>query len=440
MGSIKMRYLSTFSPLGHGHASLRHYRKAWSMLASTSLLLCCEAAHAAPNTGENDVDDSWDIYAGDQLTYDDNLYRLPSGPISVGNLLSLGATPQDHINTTSAGADVHWVFGRQSIDLNAVADQNRFSRNDDLNNSAGNGKAVWNWRVGGYFSGTAAIDYSSSLAGFGYTGFLGRDLIDKTDYVGTAHYQIGPRWSVFGGVTESDITHSANPEQVFDYHVKSGDAGIEYATAVNNTIGLQYQYSNARYPRGVLFNGMPFAQGYDDESTQLLVKYALSEKTLISANGGYLKRTYPDASIGSFSGDVWKATVQWQPKDKTLVLLTAYRQLQAYLEAQSNYFVDTGGSLAPVWAPTEKLHLSFTLSWDDEIFIPSSLNALDLALRHDKVSSQTASVVYNPIRAFSFNLSYRHERRESNDPFFQYIDKTAAVGFTIKWGHYPPAL
>jgi hypothetical protein len=393
--------------------------------------------HADPDTGDNEVADSWDVFAADQVTYDDNLYRLPSGLVNIFALLGPNAAPQDHINTATVGTDVHWVFGRQSLDVTALADENRFSRNVDLNNSAGNGKAVWNWRVGGYLSGTAGVDYYRSLAGFGYTGYLGRDLIDRSDYFGTAHYQIGPRWSIFGGVTESDITHSAKPEQFYDYHLKSGSGGIEYATAVNNTIGLQYQYSDARFPQGILLNEVPFAQDYDDESTQVLLKYALTEKTLINASAGYLKRNYPDSTIGSFSGDIWKATVQWQPSDKTQALVNVYRQLQAYLEAESNYFVDTGGSVAPVWAPTEKVRVSLILSWDDENFIPSRLNALDVTSRHDKVTSQTASVIYTPMRLLTFNLSYRNEQRDSNDPFFQYDDKVASAGVTFKWGRFP---
>jgi hypothetical protein len=407
------------------------------MFLAVSVITESHRAIGEPDLGDHEIGDTWDVYATDQVIYDDNLYRLPSGLINITALIGPSGAPQDHINTTSVGADVHWVLGRQSIDVNALADKNDFSRNENLNNSAGSGKAVWNWRVGGYFSGTAGLDYYSSLAGFGYTGYLGRDLIDRSDYFGTAHYQIGPRWSIFGGITESDITHSAKPEQIYDYHLKSGSGGIEYATAVNNTIGLQYQYSDARFPQGILLNGVPFAQDYDDESTQLLLKYALTEKTLINASAGYLKRNYPDSMIGSFSGDVWRATVQWQPTDKTQISMIVYRQLQAYLEAESNYFVDTGGTLAPAWVPTERLSVSVTLSWDDENFIPSSLNALDVESRHDKVSSQTAAVIYTPIRPLAFNFSYRYEQRSSNDPFFKYDDKVAAVGVTFKWGRYP---
>jgi hypothetical protein len=118
-------------------------------------------------------------------------------------------------------------------------------------------------------------------------------------------------------------------------------------------------------------------------------------------------------------------------------MVTAYRQLQAYLEAQSNYFVDTGGSVAPVWLATDKIQVSVSASWDDDVFIASSLNALNVASRHDKVTSQAASVVYKPTRALALNFTYRYEQRNSTDPFFKYDDKIAAVGVTFKWGRYP---
>jgi hypothetical protein len=45
--------------------------------------------------------------------------------------------------------------------------------------------------------------------------------------------------------------------------------------------------------------------------------------------------------------------------------------------------------------------------------------------------------VYDPTRALSFTLSYRHEQRESNDPFYEYVEKIAAAGVKFKWGRYP---
>ncbi len=109
------------------------------------------------------------------------------------------------------------------------------------------GKLVWNWSLGNRFSGQLGTDYNRSLLGFANTTIYTKDLQDRTEYFGAGRYQIGPHWAVFGGVLEAHTSFSAVAAKVNDFDGKSGSAGVEYATDVNNTFGLEYRYTNAQY-------------------------------------------------------------------------------------------------------------------------------------------------------------------------------------------------
>lgn len=386
----------------------------------------------APDPAEH-VDEPFDIYIADRLSYDDNLYRLPSS-IDVTTLAGPNATRQDHINTVSAGLDDQWPFASQSVGLKLRADENRFDRNDALNNISGSGILLWNWKLTGAWSGQAGVDFSRVLASFADTGYFARDMVNREEYLGSARYQIGPNWALIGGIHAADTSNSAAAVQVYDFHSKSGNAGIEYATPADNTVAWEYRYTDARFVQADLLSRSSFNPDYNEETTRVLLKYGLpSGATLINASAGYLRRDYPGTTIGAFSGDIWRLSVQWQPTDETQFIVAGWRELTAHLDSESDYFVSRGASISPTWAASALLTISLTASWDDEDFIGSSQSALNFISRHDRVKACQAGAVYTPIRTLTFSLSYRYEQRDSNQAQFRYDDSLASASATFKF-------
>jgi exopolysaccharide biosynthesis operon protein EpsL len=409
---------------------------SWAILGAFVAALAVGAVETSVAASSNtDADDSDRVhfYVSDQETYDSNLYRLPSYLTDVASLVAPNATRQDYINTVYLGVDGQWTLAQQAIGLNLRLNDNRFAHNTELNNNAGNADLVWNWHLGSNFSGQVGGDYARSLASFAETLYLGRDL-DSTDYFATARYQLGPRWAVYGGVRDAGISNSAVVAQVNDFKSSSGNAGIEYAVAVDTTVHFEYRYTNALFPHGYyLFDGVPFDRNFNEDTESFQVKYVLSDKTEINASAGYLKRDYTHESIGAFSGDIWRVSLKWQATEKTQSSFAIWRDLEAYLASESNYFVSTGASISSVWVASEKLTFSLAVSSIDQKYISSSPTVVTLGSRHDKVNAQQASIIYTPTRALTVNLSFRNERRDSNQAQVAYDDKLATAALTFKF-------
>jgi hypothetical protein len=166
-----------------------------------------------------------------------------------------------------------------------------------------------------------------------------------------------------------------------------------------------------------------------------LLKYAPTEKTTLNASAGYLKRDYPNASssLGTFSGDIWRLSVQWQPTEKTQLNFAAWHDLAAFLYAQSDYFVQKAERITALWAATEKLTLSTGVTISNQDYIGSSLSSLTFGSRHDRVTSEQTSIVYSPRRALSVNFSYRYEQRTSNQAQYKYNDNLVNAGLTYQF-------
>ena len=389
-------------------------------------------AVSAPSTAQPFEGNAYDVFVSDQIAYDSNVYRLAPG-VAASTVVGPNATKQDDINSASVGLDAHWELGKQTINVNARADDNLFKNNTDLNNVSGNGNLIWFWDLGSVLTGQVGTDYSRSLASFVNSNVYTRNMLGRTEYFASGRYQLGPRWTFFGGILDNETSLSANASNQNNSHSKSVDGGVQYATGLDNSIGLDYRYTNARYPNDFITNGIPFNQSYTESRTRFLFEYALSDKTFIDASAGYLKRDYPSSTIASFSGNVWRAALQWKPTNKTNLTLIGRRELQAYFTAQSDYFVSTSLNIASHWVASEKLTPTILLSVDDQKYIASGPEAPGVGLRHDRVTAQQTGIAYTPFRVLTLNLSFRHEHRGSNQSQAKYDDGLAAASFRLQF-------
>lgn len=388
-----------------------------------------EVAVAAPTDAVKFKNDSFEPFAAEAISYDDNIYRLSPEVTNLRALTGIGpdASRQDRIDTVSAGVDGLWNPGRQTVALDLRVDDNRFAANSNLDNISNNDKLIWNWNVGSVLSGQLGAAYTSGLISFVNSTDYARDIYAETDYFGAGRYQLGPRWAIFGGVLDSATTLSDPALQLNDSHAKSIHVGSEYASGDKDSLGVEYRYTDARYPLGTALNS-----DYREDTARFVVRHAFSDKTNIDANVGVLKRDYADPAIGNFSGDVWRLSAKWQPTEKMQVQAEGWRNLQAYVTAQSDYYVAKGERISPQWAASEKITVALALGFEDQKYIGVAESELSQASRHDTVTTSQATVKYTPLSFLIFDFGYAYEKRTSNQSLFHYNDNVLSARVTVK--------
>lgn len=387
--------------------------------------------------------DQLTLLVGDTLTHDDNIYLLPRSVVDLTTLPGIGANPnrEDYIDRVTGGLDAEWLTGsRQSLDVDLDADYNRYFKNQDLNYVSSNDRVAWNWGLGDALSGKVGVDYLRLLGGYANIEVYSRDIVTRSDYFASLRYQVGPRWGVYGGLIGTEYSVSGTAASF--NNAKSGgvEAGADY-TVEANRIGFDYRYNDSRAGNASELNGVFFNPDYREDRARVLVRYALTEKTTFDGSAGYLKRDYPSTAIGSFAGEIWRASLQWQPTPKTQLLLGAWQQLNADLTNQTDYFRDRGVSLTPQWIASEKLTFSASISHDNENYIGSNpLGPIPVApisqARHDTVTGETASMIYTATRALTLTVVANHAARNSNISQFHYNDIQGTVNVTYKFFRY----
>jgi Putative beta-barrel porin 2 len=372
-----------------------------------------------------------ELQGSDTWSYDDNVYRLSPTITDLAGLpgIAPGAVRQDHINTASARVDGQWSSGRQIVVGDFNIDDHRYDSNKDLNNVSDLDRLVWYWNAAGLFSGQIGANYTRNLATFVNSTTYARNVVEATSYYATGRYQVGPRWALFGGILESGTALTEAASQANDSHTKSVDFGTEYATGGRNTLGWEYRYTDARYPLGLTVN-----DDYREDTWRVYERYALSEKTELDVSGGYLKRDYAATTIESFSGYVWRAGAEWHPTERLQFEAAGWRNLQAYITAQSDYYVSNGGSISARWDTTEKVYLTVDLSYQTQDYIGLGASEVAQGSRRDKLNSARVSIDYVPIKYVILNLGYSHENRGSNETPFRYTDNLLDARFTVRLG------
>jgi len=370
-----------------------------------------------------------DFFVGGGALYDDNLFRQPNG----ADLSTVASNlhRDDLIERLSAGVDGAWTLARQTFELKAHGDDNRFEHNDQLNNVSGKALGSWDWRLGSRLSGKLGGDYSRSLADFANNLVLVKDPLTQESSFASASYLLGNRWTLSADMRWASTDHGARIRQVDDSTIRTQKLGIGFRLSPDVSVGWNYRHANANFagdqqdPTTGQFN-----RNYDESASVFWLKSTLGSITDFNVEGGYLRRSYPNAAIGNYTGATGRATLTWHPGAKTQLDVTGWRDLTAYTDAESNYFVSTGVRIAPTWVPTERITTSVAASWEDQKYIGSEPRLGD-PFRHDILRSVQTNATYAPRAPLELDLTLRREQRGSNRSSLTYTDNLAILGLRL---------
>ncbi len=392
-----------------------------------------QGSGVGPNGSAGGDDRAVVVRLGEQVTREQNLYRLPDG-IDPALVLGPSASRDDSIGTTSLALLGHWMQARQELALDVALAENRFAENTDLDYTSGHGAVDWSWQLGGRWSGLLEARHEQTLASFANTRSLEKDVFTTSGYRGEVRLDVGPRWRAIGRVRAATTEHEDEARRADDADVEDTSVGVEYHTPRDSSLGWEYRRSHAIYPSAALAAGGGSASDYEDRRAAMTLGYTIS-KVELKASVGYVERAYLHAYGGDFSGDVWSVALQWTPAPKVQLAVESWRDLKAYLDSASNHFVSTGESLIAAWLPVDAVEVSLRISRENQVYLGAAQDPL-LALlppREDEPTTETVMMTYKLRERATFNVSYRSDARASNTFRFDYDASSVNVGAEVKF-------
>lgn len=409
-------------------------------IAFTSAHAAAQQLPTPQRATPTDDDRAFVFYVGGQLMYDDNLFRLPEPAQRDPSQVPVEDT-EDSINQLSAGLRARMHMGRQTLALAARVDDVQFHNNDQLDYTGGVARLDFDWEIGSRLSGRVLGDYQRSLASYTNYRFFDRDIVDALSGELQARIQFGPRFALLTSARSRRTDHSDSERRAENFESDSGTAGIEFALSDTDRFILEYRYLEGDFP-DTFAPGSPDARdrSYEETLANLRMQYELTSKLRLRGNIGNLEREYPAESISEdYSGVVWKATLDWEPRRKLGFELSAWRDLKAYVDSESNYFEAVGASFGPTWKPSDKLDFSLEYIHEKQDYIGSpTLSSLpgDPLFgqdpgREDEIDVARFRAAYSPREFIELDLTLAYTDRSSNRPSRIYDARAAGFGIRV---------
>lgn len=359
--------------------------------------------------------------------YDSNLFRLAESEYSQVSQRS------EQYDVLSAGLNVDWKLDRQQLVVNATKTLVRYDLNTVYDSDGSDYKATWNWRLGNRLTGNLGAAESLSQSNFDSVGLVNNQVKRKRSF-GRAEWEFHPRWRIGGGVEEIDNTNSALSQASNDFQQQAIDAALIYRTPKGSNIRVQMRQIEADFSTLKILEYHPFLpvvavsdNSYKQTDYNLRSEWRVSGKLTLHGQAGWVDRQYKNILKGSFggyspwlvdrpdfSGFVGRVSGDWYATGKTLLSVSAYRELGGAQDINASSVLKTGASVNGVWLIREKWRLNADATFENREFRGELDPNSTQPQRNDDTSGASLSLNYAPTQAVSLDVGMRVGRRDSN--------------------------
>lgn len=366
-----------------------------------------------------------DIFVGNVLTYDDNVFRLPDGVVRPGS------DKDDWIIEPTVSATYTRPLARGSISVRGLLSYRFYRANSELNREN--------------------IDFgangSTKLLRCDVTGDVSfrRAQSDLADIVDGATVKNVENRTRFGAGVLCGSDHGIRPGFEYSHQMATnGSALRDYSNYRNDTytarigysrptlgfISIYGRISDASYPNRVpLAPGLPANDAVRTYSGGLSYSREIGARLSGSISVGYMRVDPKDPTVPGNKGLTYDGQLNYHGSDRISASLTFSRGSQQSNLLGVDYSVSTQISGKVNYAFSRIISVTADASYDRRNFKSSPLQTT-LVSGADNTKQFGASVNFRSFRRISIALGARHLERSANISLFDY----SANRFTITSG------
>lgn len=373
-------------------------------------------------------DDTIRPYVASTLLYDSNFLRLSDSvdPVSVTGK----SDKSEFVKQVAAGFDVDWTIGRQHIIVKGSVNQNWFQNFTTLDYTGWDTQAQWNWRIGNNLDGEIGYTNAQTLGGFGQLNNLVGNLTNNQRYFANAGYLFHPNGKIRLGLFRTEIEFDGTGRQFSNNTEDNAEANLQYLSPTGSSLGLRVIATDGQYPQRELTVGSTQDNAYTRMNYAMVWDWHSNSKTRIDGLVGYTQQDYANFGIRNFDDIVAELSLNWQASDKTLLALSARRQIAQADNLFSSFVLTQGVWFNLSWQSTPKIAIRLPMSYQQQDYLGgsgTSVTDFSFGQQKDKVGNIGFNVMYQPLDSISIGPVLNYEKRDSNNPASSYESKSAGV-------------
>lgn len=363
------------------------------------------------------LDDTITPYVAFNSLYDSNFFRKSNQPVS------------EFMEQVEAGFDMDWAISRQHIIIKANANQNWFQNTSSLNYTGWDTLAQLNWQIGNDLNGEIGYANIQELGSYyQLNSEQTNNLQNNQRAFANAGYLFHPNGKIKLGVFRTEIDFVDRNRQFNNNTEDNAELNLQYLSPAGNTLGFRFLATDGQYPQ------REFTAISTQDSAYTRMLYAVtgdyglaSRKTRIDGLIGYTYQNYDHFSDFDFADIIGALNLNWQASDKTLLLISARRQINQTNSQQSSFVLTQGVWFDLTWQSTPKIALKLPMSYQHQDYL-GGVNASANGLQQkDNIGAIGVNLIYSPLDNISIGAVFNYEKRDSNLELRGYETESAEI-------------
>lgn len=363
--------------------------------------------------------DDFSPYAYTRVLYDSNVFRL-SDDVDADEVL-IGGSKDDTITHLGLGLTSDLKLSRQHLLFDLNLDRAVYNKNDELDHTAVNGRAVWSWLAGSQLSGNLGYRYKRELSSFTESDVRVKDMRTRGMVYLDAGYEFHPDWRLEGGVSYSDVTYQQRTN--LDREISTTQFEVQYKNTLNTKVGVRFLHSSYDLKADI--------DDYEEDEISGVLYWEGSGKSALEARLGYIDLSYKNAEDRDFNGMSANLIYHWMLTGKTKLNISAWRETSSKDSEISTYVISQGVSIRPIWSATRIISLEGEAKYENEDF--KGDNPTDGEQRSDDTLLLRVSANWDPRRNIRVSLGYRMEHRDSNFNLRDFDDNQVSLSARVNF-------
>ena len=376
------------------------------------------AALAAAFAGHAGADnfDSVNVSVGFLSMRDDNLFRQPTG-----------ARQSDTLTSTSLGLNFNKPYGLQRFYADATVIDYRYRNNDYLDYQAKNYDLGWAWSLTPRLHGLLAADRTEIQNSFvdysAATPAQAKNVRRSENTRFNAEWEATGGWRAVAGVSRITQVNSQTFLQQSSYELNSGELGVKYVWPAGNYVQVLRREGEGAYKdrRLVSFAQIPAPfnsqvdTGFRQNETEAILYAPLTGQSTVTARLARQERLHDHFPDRDYAATVGRVDYAWLPTGKLSLKAALRRDVAAYQDYFSSYYLADAVSLEPAWEIAAHTVLRLKYDWEKRHYKGAIFPGLPQ--REDTLQSARLAVDWLPAGWVNLSAGIQRDSRTSSQSY-----------------------
>ncbi len=363
-------------------------------------------------------------YIATSLLYDSNYFRISD---RIDSKLIIGNSDKSElVEQLAAGFDIDWKHSLQQIIIKANVNHNGYQNFSSLDYIGWKNLAQWNWQLQDDLSGEIGYANIQAMGTYNQLNSIVSNLYNYQRIFANAGYLFHPRAKIKIGWFRTDNRFNEDSRAISNNSEDNVELNLNYIIPTGTQIGVRFLGTDGRYPNRQYFPGSFLDDAYKRFNYAITWDWQASVKTRIDGWAGYTDQLYAHLGFRDFGDVTARLNLTWQYSDKTLLQITAKRDISQANNEFASFMLAQGLELNPTWRPSNKLEFLLPISYQQQDYLGQG-SVANIQPQRDQVASFGFTAKYSPWDNISIIALLNYENRDSNKQFRTYSSQSASI-------------